>query len=46
LKENPEFRQVNIIKVRFIGLDSKARRKLSSFEEDELLNKYGEKKRR
>jgi hypothetical protein len=40
LKENPEFRQVNLAKLRFIGLHLKKmnqfRRKRSSFEEDEL----------
>jgi hypothetical protein len=50
LKANPEFRQVNLAKLRFIGLHLKKmkifRRKRSSFEEDELPNKYGKKKRR
>jgi hypothetical protein len=49
LKANPEFRQVNLAKLRFIGLHLKKmkrfRRKHSSFEEDELQT-YGKKKRR
>jgi hypothetical protein len=40
LKVNPEFRQVNLAKLRFSGLHLKKmkrfRRKRSSFEEDEL----------